>query len=61
MGLKGLLTSLEMNPFGIVSMILFSASFVAVLIWMFTRSKQEIETQSRLWEDDEDHVRTDTR
>lgn len=55
MGLKGLLTSLGMNPVGVISLVLFFASFLAVLLWTFTRSRQELEVQSRLWEDDEDH------
>ena len=56
MGLKGLLTSLGMNPFGLIALVLFFVSFLAVLIWTLTRSRQEIELQSRLWEEDEDHV-----
>ena len=55
MGLKGWLTSMGLNPFGLISLGLFFASFLAILMWTFTRSRQEIEVQSRLWEDDDDH------
>ncbi len=55
MGLKGWLTSNGMNPFGVISLVLFFASFLAVLMWTCTRSRQELEVQSRLWEEDEDY------
>jgi hypothetical protein len=54
MGLKGLMTGLGMNPFALVSLVLSFSAFVAVLVWTCTRSRQELEVQSRLWEDDED-------
>jgi hypothetical protein len=54
-GLKGLMSGLSMNPFGVISLVLFLSSFLAVLVWTCTRTRQEIEEQSRLWEDDEDH------
>jgi cbb3-type cytochrome oxidase subunit 3 len=53
MGLKGLLSSAGMNVFAIVALVLFFIAFLAILIWTLTRSQQEIEAQSRLWEDDE--------
>jgi cbb3-type cytochrome oxidase subunit 3 len=53
MGFKGLMSDLGMNPFGLVSLVLCFASFLAILLWTGTRSRHEIERQSRLWEDDE--------
>ena len=55
MGLRGLMSSLGMNPFGLLSLVLFFVSFLAVLMWTCTRSRQELELQSRLWEEDEEH------
>ena len=56
MGLKGLLTSVGMNPFGLTALVLSFTAFVAVVLWTLTRPKREIEAQSRLWEEEDDHV-----
>lgn len=53
MGLKGLMSSMGMDPFAMISLLLFFGSFVTILIWTYTRPKQDIESLSRLWEDDE--------
>ncbi len=54
MGLKGLMTGMGMTPFALVSLVLSFSAFVAVLVWTFTRSRQELDAQSRLWEDDDE-------
>ena len=54
MDLKGLMSSLGMNWYALVALVLFFCSFVSIVVWTFTRPRHEIESQSRLWEDDED-------
>ena len=54
MGLKGLMSSLGMDLYGMIALILFFGSFVSIIVWTLTRPRHEIEAQSRLWEDDED-------
>jgi cbb3-type cytochrome oxidase subunit 3 len=56
MGLKGLMSGMGMNAFASLGLVLFFGAFVAIVIWTYTRPKEEIEAQSRLWEDDEDRV-----
>lgn len=56
MDTKGLMSSLGMNWYAMVSLVLFFCSFLTVLVWTLTRPRQEIESQSRLWEDDDDVV-----
>lgn len=58
MGLKGLMSGMGMNVFGMISLVLAASAFVAIVIWTFTRPRKELETYSRLWEEEEDHVRT---
>jgi hypothetical protein len=48
------MSSLGMNWYALVALVLFFCSFVSIVVWTFTRPRQEIEAQSRLWEDDED-------
>ena len=43
-----------MNWYALVALVLFFCSFVSIVVWTFTRPRHEIESQSRLWEDDED-------
>jgi hypothetical protein len=54
MGLKGLMTAMGMNSFAIVSLVLFVGSFVAICIWTWTRSSQELAGWARLYEDRDD-------
>jgi cbb3-type cytochrome oxidase subunit 3 len=54
MGLKGLMSSLGMNLYAVIALVLFFGSFLAIAVWAFTRPQKEIEAQSRLWEEDED-------
>ncbi len=56
MGLKGLLSGLGLNPFGLIALVLSLGTFLAILVWTLTRSRQELERQARLWEEHEDHV-----
>jgi hypothetical protein len=56
MGLKGLMTSLGMNWYGLVALVLFFGSFVSIVVWTLTRPRKEIEAQSRLFEDDDDQL-----
>ena len=54
MELKGLMSGMGMDPFALISLLLFFGSFVAIVVWTWTRPKEEIETLSRLYEDDEE-------
>ena len=54
MEFKTLMGGLELGPYGTIALVLFFAAFVGILIWTFTRPRQDIETQSRLWEDEEE-------
>ena len=56
MGLKGFMSSLGMNWYGLVALVLFFVSFVSIVVWALTRPRKEIEEQSRLYEDDDDRV-----
>jgi hypothetical protein len=53
MDLKGLMSSLGMNWYALVALVLFFGSFVSIVVWTLTRPRHEIEAQSRLWEDDD--------
>ena len=48
MELKGLMSGMGMNVFAMVSMVLFVVSFVAILIWTFTRPSKEIESYANM-------------
>jgi cbb3-type cytochrome oxidase subunit 3 len=54
MGLKGLMSALGMDLYGLIALVLFFGAFVSIIVWTLTRPRKEIEAQSRLWEDDED-------
>ena len=54
MEFKTLLGGLELGTCGTIALVLFFCSFVGIMIWTFTRPRQEIEAQSRLWEDEEE-------
>jgi cbb3-type cytochrome oxidase subunit 3 len=54
MGLDGLMSSMGMNLYALLALVLFFCSFVGVVLWAYTRPNQEIEAQSRLWEDEEE-------
>ncbi len=51
--MKGLMTHLGMNSFTLIALVISFTAFVAVLIWVFTRPQAEIDSQARLYEDDE--------
>ena len=53
MVLKSVLAGLNLNWLGVLSLLLAFAGFVAVLVWTFTRPREQIEAESRLWMDDE--------
>ena len=57
MEFKTLLGGLELGTCGTIALVLFFCSFVGIMIWTFTRPRQEIEAQSRLWEDEEEKGR----
>ena len=46
MDLKGLMSSLGMNGYALVALVLFFCSFVSILVWTFTRPRHEIEAES---------------
>jgi len=54
MEFKTLLGGLELGTYGSIALVLSFVSFVGIMIWTFTRPRQEIEAQSRLWEDEEE-------
>jgi hypothetical protein len=54
MDLKGLMSSMGMNIYALIALVLFFGSFVSIVIWTLTRPRSEIQAQSRLYEDDED-------
>jgi cbb3-type cytochrome oxidase subunit 3 len=53
MGLKGLLTAVGANVFGMIALVIGLVAFVAVVIWAYSRPREQIEAESRLWLDDE--------
>lgn len=53
MGLKGLMTAMGMNLFALVSLVFFFGSFLAITIWLWTRSHGEMDACARLYQDDE--------
>jgi hypothetical protein len=55
--IDGLMSRLGMTPFAVVSLVLFFAAFVGIVIWTWTRSAREIDEQANLWKDDEDRER----
>jgi len=57
MGLKGLMSGLGMEVFALVGLALFFFTFLGIVIWAYTRPRNEIDRLSRLWEDDEDGER----
>ena len=54
MEFKTLMGGLELGTYGTIALVLFFGAFVGIMIWTFTRPRQEIEAQSRLWEDEEE-------
>lgn len=54
MGLKGLMSGMGMSGFTMVAMVIALAAFVAVVVWTFSRPRDEMEAHSRLWMDEED-------
>jgi hypothetical protein len=50
---RELVSHLDMNVLGVISLAIAGTGFAAVLIWAFTRSPAQIEADSRLWMDDE--------
>lgn len=54
MEFKTLLGGLELGTYGSIALVLFFAAFIGIMIWTFTRPREEIEAQSRLWEDEEE-------
>mgnify|MGYP001036826942 FL=1 len=54
MEFKTLMGGLELGTCGTIALVLFFAAFVGIVIWTCTRSRQDMEAQSRLWEDEED-------
>jgi hypothetical protein len=54
MDIKGLMSSMGMNIYGLIALVLFFVTFVSIVVWTLTRPRKEIEAQSRLYEDDED-------
>lgn len=54
MEFKTLLGGLKLGTWGSIALVLFFLAFVAIVIRTFTRPRQEIEAESRLWEDEEE-------
>jgi cbb3-type cytochrome oxidase subunit 3 len=54
MGLKGLMSGMGMNVFATLALLLFMASFIAIVVWTYTRPRKEIESHANLPLDDKD-------
>ncbi len=54
MEFKTLLGGLELGTYGSIALVLFFLAFLAIIVRTYTRPRQEIEAQSRLWEDEEE-------
>jgi hypothetical protein len=54
MGLKGILTSIGLNGLGIATTVVAALVFVGIVIWAYTRPREQIEADARLWMDDSD-------
>ena len=46
MGLRGLMSALGMNFFAVAGLLVSFAAFVAILVWLWTRPRNEIEAQA---------------
>ena len=57
MEFKTLMGGLELGVLGTIALLLLFGAFVGILIWTFTRPRQDIEAQSRLWQDDEEETK----
>jgi len=55
MEFKTLTGGLELGTLGAIALLLFFGVFVGIVVWTYTRPRQEIEAQSRLWEDEEEN------
>lgn len=53
MGLNGILTAIGLNTLGQVATVVSFVVFVGILAWTFTRPADQIESESRLWMDEE--------
>lgn len=51
--MKGLLSELGMSGFTLAALVISFAAFVAVIIWVSTRPKSEMDAHARLYEDDD--------
>ena len=56
MGIKGLMTAMGMNRFAELALLMSFIAFVAILVWIWTRPRGEIEAQARLCIDDDDDL-----
>ena len=55
MGIKGLMSAMGMNTFATIGLLISFTAFMALVLWIWTRPQNEIETQARLcFEDDEE-------
>jgi len=52
--MKGLLTELGMNMYGLVGLTISFVTFCCLVIWIWTRPQKEIDAMARLYEDDEE-------
>ena len=51
--LRSVLSGLNLNVLGLISLCLAVLGFTAVVAWTLTRSRRQMEADSRLWMDDE--------
>ena len=54
MEIKGLMISLGMDVFAIVSLVVFFSAFLGIVVWTWRRPRKEMEARSRLCLDDEE-------
>ena len=61
MGIRGLMSGVGMDGYALISLVLFFASFVGIVVWTLRRPQKEMDVCSRLWEDEDENApaRTD--
>jgi len=53
MGLKGMMSGMGMDLFGLIALVAAFVAFVLVLVWAFSRPRHEMEANALLWRDDD--------
>lgn len=59
MGLKGMMSGMGMDLFGLIALVAAFVAFVLVLVWAFSRPRHEMEANALLWRDDDNRGSND--